>query len=380
MPPESVQSVCLRSQQKTPKAGSRRFQMGLVDDILPAIRTRYKDLDVGRVVEAWKRGIAGEVTTKDWEGRGSQVAASYINDLYTEPWHQVREYPWVKLLEENAAIIRQELRHVIDKNAGADSAWVAAAGDDAEAYGPGWSKLVLQERVWNSAVCALFPKTYKLVKDCGAPTVEVMFAKQRAESSIQPHTDNSNFFVTAHIGLEIPREKCWIRVGSERREWREDEAFVFDSSFVHETSNDAASDRIILLLRFWHPQLTEVEISALNFIFTALDDPAVLDEPVEAGPRAHGSNAKPSEVTADAPVSVTLDTQRRGSIAAEPLGAEGEAEKLDGFLADLKSQGLLPNASTADQALAQGPKNRNDRRKASKGKKKSSSPGKGKKR
>lgn len=396
--------------------------MGLADDIVPAIRTRYGNTAAERIVDAWNRGMAGEVTRKEWEGKGAQVAASYVEGLEAEPWHDVDRYPWMSSLEKNAAVIRDELRSACSDGLGERTTWVPAAEEDAQAYGPGWQKLVLQNRVWNSAACEVFPKTCEILQSCGAPSNDIFFARQRASSGIKPHTDNSNFFVTAHLPLEVPDGGgCWIQVGTnEKREWHEHRALAFDSSFVHETRNDALSDRIILLVRFWHPQLTQVERNALGFIFSALDDPSVLDEPydsaldlegVEAGvdsmgwlgaeaslPASSTLDGGPGETTASedrdatqAAASESLEVESGGALAVpgdelhgpisvEPLGDAAESERLDGFLADLKAEGLLPGAGTKEDVLDQGPKNRSERRKASKARKKAVRQGKKRKR
>ncbi|CAM9756533.1 unnamed protein product [Hapterophycus canaliculatus] len=411
--------------------------MGLADNMVPAIRGRYGDRAAERVVDAWNRGMVGDITRKEWEGKGSQVAASYVEGLEAEPWHNVERYPWVSSLEEKVVVIRDELRRVCSKQLRGSAAWVSAAEDDAEAYGPGWQKLILQSGVWDAENCRVFPKTCDLLEGCDVPCHEVFFAKQQARSCSKPHTDNSNFFITALLPLEIPEGGgCWIRVGEgEKREWQEGKAFVLDSSFVHETRNDASSDRIILLVRFWHPNLTEAERGALDFIFHALDDPSVLDGPhypvlditdkesslippglierqafypvsinldnglgqtqpqVTSGPAEGISSAMPGselpvpvQETASAE-SLRLDSRELVPVAAgdaesqeiisvEPLGDAAEAERLDGFLADLKSEGLLPGAGTKDDVLSQGPKNRSERRKATKARKKASRPGK----
>lgn len=353
--------------------------MGLADNMVPAIRGRYDGMDVERVIDAWNRGMAGEITSKEWENKGSQVVASYIEGLDAEPWHDVDRYPWIATLETNAATIRDELHRVCSAELPAGLAWVPAGGGDAEAYGPGWRKFVLQDREWNATACDLFRKTRELIDECVAPTVEVLFARQKGNSGVKPHTDNSNFFVTAHLALEVPGENCWIRVGNEKRQWLQDRALVFDSSFVHETRNDASADRTVLLVRFWHPQLTQVERDALDFIFRALDDPSILDEPYKPPPVV-GSGAESFESETSVPVSEPLLGERKDSVPAKPLGAAEEAERLDGFLADLKAEGLLPGVKTEEEVMAQGPKNREGRRKASKARKKASRQGTGKKR
>lgn len=68
-----------------------------------------------------------------------------------------------------------------------------------------------------------------------APSVEVFFAKQAAKTGIKPHSDNTNFILTTHLGLDVPEGKCWIRVGGEKREWKNGKALVFDTHYIHET-------------------------------------------------------------------------------------------------------------------------------------------------
>jgi hypothetical protein len=80
------------------------------------------------------------------------------------------------------------------------------------------------------------------------------------------------------LGLQVPEGQCWIKVGNETREWRNGKMLVFDTSFYHSTANDADSDRVVLLIRFWHPELSKTERDALSFIFAALEDNSVLDD------------------------------------------------------------------------------------------------------
>ena len=65
---------------------------------------------------------------------------------------------------------------------------------------------------------ALFPKTTALVRAANTPSVEVFFAKQAPETGIKPHTDFTNFIMTAHLGLDVPPPpESWMKVGAETR-------------------------------------------------------------------------------------------------------------------------------------------------------------------
>jgi aspartate beta-hydroxylase len=137
--------------------------------------------------------------------------------------------------------------------------------------GSGWTAFRLQRLgVWNTQNVALFPVTTEIIKSLGIPLAVrgVMFAKQVANSGVKPHSDGRNFILTCHLGLSVPRN-CWIAVGGDRREWAENKAIVFDTSFTHETYNDSEEDRFVLIIDFWHPELTSAERQALEFIYDA---------------------------------------------------------------------------------------------------------------
>ena len=46
-----------------------------------------------------------------------------------------------------------------------------------------------------------------------------------------------------------------------------------DTSFIHSTYNESETqDRYVLIIRFWHPELTDHERNGVQFLFDAFDD------------------------------------------------------------------------------------------------------------
>lgn len=43
---------------------------------------------------------------------------------------------------------------------------------------------------------------------------------------------------TQHLGLEVPEGQSWIKVGGEKREWRNGKAMAFDTHYFHETGTE----------------------------------------------------------------------------------------------------------------------------------------------
>ena len=75
---------------------------------------------------------------------------------------------------------------------------------------------------------------------------------------IPPHTGVTNTRAIVHLPLVVPKG-CWFRVGGERREWVEGEAFAFDDTIEHEAENPTSERRIMLIFDVWNPHLTTQE-------------------------------------------------------------------------------------------------------------------------
>ena len=54
-----------------------------------------------------------------------------------------------------------------------------------------------------------------------------------------------------------------------QRCWKQNEVIVFDTSFTHETMNNSQDERFVMIIDFWHPQLTSDEKTSLEFIYDA---------------------------------------------------------------------------------------------------------------
>jgi aspartyl/asparaginyl beta-hydroxylase (cupin superfamily) len=110
---------------------------------------------------------------------------------------------------------------------------------------------------------SLIPRTMEIVNALPRIGVMAMVSALNAGGHIAPHCGVHNLRITAHLGLEIP-DGCSFRVADEIRQWREGECLVFDDSFEHEVWNRGQGTRYVLLVDFWHPHLTDIEIEVLD--------------------------------------------------------------------------------------------------------------------
>jgi len=84
------------------------------------------------------------------------------------------------------------------------------------------------------------------------------FSVLQPRTRLPPHTGTTNTRAIVHLPLLIP-PGCGFRVGSQTREWRQGEAWVFDDSIDHDAWNDSDQVRIILIFDIWNPLLSRAE-------------------------------------------------------------------------------------------------------------------------
>jgi Aspartyl/Asparaginyl beta-hydroxylase len=252
-----------------------------VDDGLNDIEQFYEKKsgqDIDRIRQ-FSKSAQGKVPPPQGYAPGHAPSEEHVEGLTAKPfWNATDEpllFPWASRLEAEAHVIREEfqaklLNNNINARAGgggsvfaSDSVW------QNQVMGTGWSAIRLQRLgVWNTENCAKFPKTYELLRSLNIPLAVrgVCFARQAPKSGVQPHSDGRNFILTSHLGLQIP-DGCWMQSGDERRGWEAGKLTTLDTSFTHSTGNPSDSDRHVLIIDYWHPELTEAERSALDFIY-----------------------------------------------------------------------------------------------------------------
>lgn len=243
--------------------------------IIAAVIKEFGEKETSRVVEAWERmgtGVIHEEQHGD-HPRMVQTADFYIEGLTANPvWEEAHnELEWVAQLEDNWVTVRDELKTVVKGEDASDAQWIKAVDYGVDpAYGPDWQTHGLYDM--EDTDKELFPETLKLLSAFNAPVREAYFAKMPAHTRIAPHSDMQNFLLTAHLGLAVPEDGCVLGVGDTESVWRNGEVIMFDGTFRNEEVNDSDNARYVLMMKVWHPDLTEVETEAIEYILSAVDE------------------------------------------------------------------------------------------------------------
>ena len=196
------------------------------------------------------------------------------------PFFDRAHFPWLAELEAATPDIRDELMRLLREDQdrfrpyiqfppGAPvNQWVDLN------HSPSWSTLFLWENGdQNPAICGKCPKTTALLSRLPmaaqpglAPTA--MFSALAPRTRIPPHTGSTNARSIVHLPLVLPQD-CRFRVGNETRDWRMNEAWVFDDSIEHEAWNDSDELRVILIFDIWNPLLSAAERALVTALLGA---------------------------------------------------------------------------------------------------------------
>jgi aspartate beta-hydroxylase len=250
------------------RAAMRDMAKAFKQDVIDGVQARFGVEETKRVVTAWKKYTEGEFYDDERKQKGMLM----IEDLTAYPiWEEAyEEIEWVTNLEERWEEVREELKQVRDTaewEIPVDYGWEPAFGRD-------WEILRLFELDKfdpTDLSTGTFPQTLKVLQDCGVPMRDAFFAKLKAGHCTEEHNEPTNAFLTAHLGLAIPAQGCRLVAGYNATVWGNGEVALFDGTFAHKEINKSEHDRYVLQLKVWHPDLTQVEQKALEYILDKMN-------------------------------------------------------------------------------------------------------------
>jgi len=199
-----------------------------------------------------------------------QPTFMYFPHLPAYEFYPREQFPWLEELEQSTDEIRGEFQRVFAEDAGGLVPYISYP---AHAPLDQWRELN-QSRRWSAfflwregAVVSEHvercPRTAALLERMPmakvadhAPTA--FFSILDAKTRIPPHTGVTNTRLIVHLPLIVPAG-CRFRVGSETRDWRTGEAWVFDDTIEHEAWNDSDASRAVLIFDVWNPYLSAAE-------------------------------------------------------------------------------------------------------------------------
>jgi aspartyl/asparaginyl beta-hydroxylase (cupin superfamily) len=196
------------------------------------------------------------------------------------PFLDCTRFPWLSQLEAATDAIQAEFEAVVAEKAAHLVPYIQYPDgvpiDQWRAlnHNRDWTAIHLIDRGQvveaNARHC---PLTLSLL--CAIPQPQVagagpnaMFSLLAPGTHIPPHTGITNTRLVCHLPLIVP-DGCWFRVGTDRRDWQQGQAWVFDDTIEHEAMNPSAALRVILIVDVWHPDLNEAERAGVAAVIGA---------------------------------------------------------------------------------------------------------------
>lgn len=189
--------------------------------------------------------------------------------LSSKPWHENLYLSELKQLIDNIPDIRKEIIKISED---LSCGWVQNTCPTGR-----WYVLHLYnqgKKVQQN--CSRCPLTSELVqgvspfmKECAFGNAVVSLVKPGTH--ITQHYGPTNCRLRCHIPLVIPKH-CTITVDLEQRRWQDSHVMIFDDSYLHEVRHSGSQgNRIVLILDLWHPEITTIEMEAINFVFSNVE-------------------------------------------------------------------------------------------------------------
>mmetsp|Transcript_77526 Transcript_77526/g.141865 ORF Transcript_77526/g.141865 Transcript_77526/m.141865 type:complete len:571 (+) Transcript_77526:71-1783(+) len=200
-----------------------------------------------------------------------QRVAIYEPGLTARAWWDRAEFPWAEALELRHAQIKQELvllMCVKGSRSGSMPNFTPVGSErgqhDADIVEGDWREFVIFGTQDDPEVDMYMPNTKAILEKQlpGAVAMaklgagEIIVSALAPGTHLVPHCASSNIRLTCHLGLICPAG-ARIRVGESWGTWQEGKCMFFDDSFEHEVVHEGKGLRIVLLIRFWHPELPE---------------------------------------------------------------------------------------------------------------------------
>ncbi len=169
--------------------------------------------------------------------------------LKLKSFYDNTDFEWLKILEENASIIKkeyvektnpEEAPSVLDL----DKNLIELTNDD------GWKAILLSNH--NGLIkdnAEKYPETIRIINQL-PNVVSAAFSILKPYKNLSLHRGPYRGLLFVHLGIVIPNPNTEIIfiVNKQNRNWKEGEAFGFEDSFLHEVINKSDKYRTILLL------------------------------------------------------------------------------------------------------------------------------------
>ncbi len=164
-------------------------------------------------------------------------------------------FPWVRHIEENWTVIRQEVEALLEVQADLPNFQDISKDQIEITDDDRWKTFFLYGYGFEAKLgVQMCPRTAALMLEIpGMKTAMISILSPRKH--ILDHRGPYKGVLRYHLGLIVPEdaESCRIRVGDDVRHWEEGRSLIFDDTFNHEVWNDTDETRVVLFVDVLRP-------------------------------------------------------------------------------------------------------------------------------
>jgi aspartyl/asparaginyl beta-hydroxylase (cupin superfamily) len=191
---------------------------------------------------------------------GAGRKSRHYPGLSSKPWYDASAFALANDLTAHYHEIRSEILQLQGEGFHRESERIRRRG--------AWDVLMLYERGRKKTEnCDRCPVTTRVVEAHNTVRTHaglIYFSRMKPGTHIAAHRGPTNIRLRCHLGIQVPKGDCGLRVGDETRGWSEGECIVFDDYFEHEAWNHTPHARIVLIVDIWHPDLSPAEVRLLE--------------------------------------------------------------------------------------------------------------------
>ncbi len=164
-------------------------------------------------------------------------------------------FDWVKHVEDNWKVIREELEGVLEDHEGLANFQDISKDQIEITDDDRWKTFFLYGYGFEAKLgIEMCPRTAELMRQIPGMTT-AMFSILSPRKHILDHRGPYKGVLRYHLGLIVPEDAaaCRIRVGEDIRHWEEGKSLIFDDTFNHEVWNDTDETRVVLFVDVLRP-------------------------------------------------------------------------------------------------------------------------------
>lgn len=182
----------------------------------------------------------------------------YYPGLTQAHFHDVSQFPWVSDLRRACADITEEVDHCLARRIGFEPIFPSYTSQGR------WAGLWFHlYGIRYEENCRAFPKTIRAIERVPQLAGWAALSALEPGSHVRPHCGVTNAKLRLHYAIRTePGSR--MRIAGATYEWKPGDIMIFDDSYEHEVWVCGTKPRIVLIIDFYHPDLTAEEIDFLK--------------------------------------------------------------------------------------------------------------------